>query len=98
MIDIPTGDTLTHRDPQSFHSRLDAAKDFDPDLFRNFAFLVAELGETVRAARRLEQATSHNRVGVAFGFAERRSARFTSCSATFCGLRYERRTSRPRSR
>jgi len=56
MVDFPTDDKLTIRDLQAFHRELDEAKGFDRDLFRNLTYLMAELGEAVRAARRLERA------------------------------------------
>jgi NTP pyrophosphatase (non-canonical NTP hydrolase) len=56
MVDFSISDTLTIRDLQAFHQELDTEKDFDRDLFRNLAYLMAELGETVRAARQLERA------------------------------------------
>lgn len=56
MIDFPTNDAITIGDLQAFHRELDTEKGFDRDLFRNLTYLMAELGETVRAARQLERA------------------------------------------
>ncbi|KPL21528.1 MAG: hypothetical protein AMJ93_09415 [Anaerolineae bacterium SM23_84] len=55
MVDLPTDDRLTIRDLQAFHRELDEAKGFDRDLFRNLTYLMAELGEAVRAARQFER-------------------------------------------
>jgi len=40
----------------SFRRGLDKEKGVDLDLFRNFTYLMAELGETVRAAHKFERA------------------------------------------
>ena len=56
VIRFPASDQLTVRDLQAFHRDLDQAKGFDLDLFRNLTYLMAELGEAVRAARQLERA------------------------------------------
>lgn len=56
MIVFPGRDALTIRDLQAFHRELDTEKGFDQDLFRNLTYLMAELGEAVRAARQLERA------------------------------------------
>jgi NTP pyrophosphatase (non-canonical NTP hydrolase) len=56
MVDFPANDRCAIRDLQAFHRELDEAKGFDRDLFRNLTYLMAELGEAVRAARQLERA------------------------------------------
>jgi NTP pyrophosphatase (non-canonical NTP hydrolase) len=57
MVDFPPNDRCAIRDLQAFHRELDEAKGFDRDLFRNLTYLMAELGEAVRAARQFERAT-----------------------------------------
>jgi NTP pyrophosphatase (non-canonical NTP hydrolase) len=52
MIELLDKKTLELRDLQAFHIALDEAKGFDRDMLRNVAYLVGELGEVVRAARR----------------------------------------------
>jgi NTP pyrophosphatase (non-canonical NTP hydrolase) len=56
MVGFPTNDRCAIRDLQAFHRELDREKGFDQDLFRNLAYVMAELGEAVRAARQLERA------------------------------------------
>ena len=50
------------REILDFHRFLDEQKDFDTDIVRNVAYLIAEAGETMNAIRSLKKSTTESEI------------------------------------